>query len=46
MGFLLMTGLLVALSVVAVRYGADSRDGSASGWFDRPYGNGPDISAT
>jgi hypothetical protein len=39
MGFLLMTGVLVALSVIALRFGADSRDGSASGWFERPHNN-------
>jgi hypothetical protein len=39
MGFLLMTGVLIALSVIAVRFGADSRDSSASGWFERPRTN-------
>ena len=39
MGLLLMTGVLVALSVIALRFGADSRDGSASGWFEGPQNN-------
>jgi hypothetical protein len=39
MGLLLMTGVLVVLSAIALRFGADSRDGSASGWFERPHNN-------
>jgi hypothetical protein len=39
MGLLLMTGVLVALSAIALRFGADSRDGTASGWFERPHDN-------
>jgi hypothetical protein len=47
MGILLMTGVLVALSVIAVRFGADTRDSSASGWFERSHHNNrKDIGAT
>jgi hypothetical protein len=34
---LLITGALIVLSVIAVRFGADSRECAPAGWFERPH---------
>ena len=36
MGFLLAAGALVTLSVIAMRFGADSRQWWSRGWLERP----------
>jgi hypothetical protein len=46
MGILLVTGVLVVLSVMALRFGADSRGGSASGWFEGPHNDCKGSGAT
>lgn len=37
MSMLFVTGALVALSIMAVRFGADSREYAPAGWVERPH---------